>query len=152
MQERCKRVFEKFPWVPPHQRLDRFGQPLPPRKPELRKPLYRLERDGSELFFVNDSDQVLATVSAECVATLALGEDQPGQVAVDGAEAARTYHDVQPGEAVKVDEFDPRLDSDFLIQTRIKVISVASGELVFYTPCERGGCAGDIVLSWREAV
>ena len=82
MQERCKRVFEKFPWVPPHQRLDRFGKPLPPRKPELRKPLYRLERDGSELFFVNDSDQVLATVSAECVATLALGESPSGQVAV----------------------------------------------------------------------
>lgn len=148
VQERCKRVTGQFPWVPPHQRLDRFGKLMPPRRPELRRPLYRLEREGSELYFVNDSAEVLSSVSSECAAMLAMGDDELGQVPVDCSQTQLCYQDVQPGEAVKVDEFDAIADADFFIQTELKVESAARGALRFRAYGQRGGCAGDVVLLW----
>lgn len=151
MQERRKRVMGQFPWVPPHQRLDRFGKPLPPRRPELRQPLYRLEREGSELYFVNDSAEMLKSVSSDCAAMLAMGDDELGQVPVDCSQAQHSYRDVQPGEAVKIDEFDAIADFDFFIQTELKFESAVHGLLRFRTPGQRGGCAGDVVLLWDSA-
>lgn len=148
MQDRCKRVFEKFPWVPRHQRLDRLGQPLPPSKLDLRKPLYRLERLDGELYFVNDSHEMLKSVSSKRMAVWATGDDELAKVPIDCSQAQCSYMDVQPGEAVKIDEFDAVTDSDFLIQTDLTIKFTSSGGLTFRTRGVRGGCVGGVVLLW----
>lgn len=50
-----KRLQSSFKWIPLHLRNGGF----PPRKPDMRMPIFWLTRSGDELFFVNDSDETV---------------------------------------------------------------------------------------------
>ncbi len=39
-----KRVNDEFNWIPMDKRIDKLGLPVPPRAPELRKPVFWLIR------------------------------------------------------------------------------------------------------------
>ena len=61
---------------------------------------------------------------------------------------AFSYEDVKPGEAVKVDSYDPILDSDFLMQLDVVVSSPSKGR-VAYRCWAKGGFAS-VVLLWDD--
>ncbi len=140
MKNKCKRHHGKFDWVPPHIRI-----PFPPRKPEKRKPLYWLARDGEDLYLVNDSDEILEEVTSSRGGPVTL-DDEP--VTPDGSNTDYSYDDVKPREAVKVDEFDPTIDSDLWLETSVIIESTKRGLMSFLSPTEKGGCKGDVVLLW----
>ena len=58
-----KRIINGFEWFPMDKRTGMFGLPMPPRKPETRRPKYWLDAKGAELYLVNDSEEVLGFVS-----------------------------------------------------------------------------------------
>lgn len=75
-------------------------------------------RTGDELYFVKDSEETLETVSAS---TGGFQTSDDGILPVGGN--GYVYHHVKPREAVKIEEFDPVLDSDFLFQVEIRLQS-----------------------------
>lgn len=149
MQEQYKRLTSPFPWVPPHLRLDRLGLPVPPRKPELRKPLYRLESEGGERYFIHDSTEVLKSVSKRWGMTFPLWEleSESGPMPVSLNQVAESYQDVQPGEAVKIGQNSVMAD-EFFTLAELEVDSAIHGVLCFELPWQRGGCTGSCVLFW----
>jgi hypothetical protein len=48
-----------FNWIPMDKRMSKFGGPMSPRKPELRRPVLWLARTGNELYLVNDVKAVV---------------------------------------------------------------------------------------------
>jgi hypothetical protein len=124
------------------KRKDRFGLPMPPRKPELRKPKFWLGRDGDALFFINNSDEILDFISTS-VGGYITCDDDVAPISGDGY----SYDNILPLEAVKVEEFDARLDCDFVLQVQIMVISKNEGRIVICPPAGKGGI-GETVLLW----
>ena len=120
-----------------------FGLPMPPRKPETRNPKFWLDRDGDDLYFINDSEEILDLVSA------ATGGFQTCDDAVltVGSNNDYVYENVMPKEAVKIEEFDPFYDSDFILQVYIDVKSKNEGSLAIQSPAEKGGIK-EAVLMW----
>lgn len=138
-----KTIPEGFPWVPPEQRTSHFGGPMPPRKPELRKPALWLHRCGDELYLVNALDEPLDEVSVGSERSQTLDDDVLSQSA-----PVMTYHDVAPGAAVKVDQYDGFYDLDHLIVLKLIVRSPSLGEVRFST-AGKGGIE-ETVLIWRN--
>jgi len=137
----AKTIREGFPWVPPEQRTSRFGGPMPPRKPELRRPALWLHRCGDELYLVNALDEPLDEVSVGGERSQTLDDDVLAQSA-----PVMTYHDVAPGAAVKVDQYDGFYDLDYLIVLKLIVRSPSLGELYCHT-AGKGGIE-ETVLLW----
>jgi hypothetical protein len=54
--------------------------------------------------------------------------------------------DVKPGEAVKVENYDPIYDSDYLLQLEVEIASITQGVKIFRV-IEKGG-VGKAVLLW----
>ena len=123
-----------------------FGLPMPPRKPEPRKPKYWLARVDYELYFVNDSHEILDMVSGSyggfqtCADDVNSMSSEPGNYPI--------YRNVMPREAVKIDEFDPIFDSDFLIQEQVSV-TTSNGERTTYISPVSKGSIGETVLLWN---
>lgn len=145
-----KRVQDKFSWVPLHQRTGRFGFPLS-SKEDTRSPLFWLSslpkkiESGREVFFVNDSDEVLDSVSASSGGFIT---EDDGALAV-GDSGGYRYENVQPGEAVKVEEYDEFYDLDYVLQIYLQIDSGNLGTLEFTTfPCKGG--IYEAVLMWNE--
>lgn len=138
-----KRIENIFNWVPMDKRKDKLGLPLPPRKPELRKPLFWLNRDDNELYFINDSEETLDNVS-----TTTYGHtcDLDMVLFLEG-DGCLSYDHVKPQEAVKIEEFHPMWDSDFVLQVEIRLQSKKQGCFKITPPSKRGGI-GEIVLLW----
>ena len=86
-----KRMKNEFTWVPMDKRIA-----FPPRQPALRKPLFWLCLAGDQLYFVNDSEETLETVSAS---TGGFQTCDDGVLPVRGG--GYLYHQVKPREAVK---------------------------------------------------
>jgi hypothetical protein len=105
-----KRISNKFVWVPPKKRGSRFPGPLPPRKPETRIPLFYFDRDGDDVYFVNNSTETLNRVTSNSGGLQTLDDES---MPVGGP--TYSYKDVKPGEAVKVENYDSFYDSDFLL-------------------------------------
>lgn len=144
MEKTPERIKGRFTWVPPDKRVDKLGLPLPPRPADKRRPLFWLVRDGDALYFVNDTDETLARVSSASGGFVTVDDDT---VSIRKS-AGVAYLNVQPGEAVKVDEYDPIYDSDTLVQPQISIESPGIGRVTFFGPVEKGGVRMDAVLLW----
>jgi hypothetical protein len=132
-----------FNWVPMDKRMSKFGGPMSPRKPELRRPVLWLARSGNELYLVNDSREVLEAVDAGYGGWIT-ADDQVGTVA---SEAEYRYENVQPGAAVKVEEYDGFYDLDFMLSVRLTVRSPRLGCLEIETAADKGGI-DETILIW----
>ena len=64
-----------------------------------------------------------------------------------GSAEDYAYAHVQPGDAVKVDEYDMIFDSDFVLAVYIEIRSAKLGELKLASPAEKGG-VNEAVLLW----
>jgi len=135
-----KRVSNKFEWVPPEKRGSRFPGPLPPRKPETRIPLFYVTRDGDDVFFVNNSTETLISVSTNSGGLQTLDDES---MPVGGP--AYSYKDVKPREAVKVENYDPIYDSDYLLQLEVEIVSITHGVKLFRA-IEKGGVRQTVLL------
>lgn len=128
-----------FKWIPLHLRNGGF----PPRKPDMRIPIFWLTQSGNELFFVNDSDETLDLVTTQS------GGFQTCDDAVIGisSDEGYRYSDVKPHEAVKVEEYDDFYDTDFILQVSIFVQSKTKGNFLMKTLPQKGG-VGELALLW----
>ena len=116
---------------------------FPPKKPELRTPLFWLVRVTDELYFVNLSSEVLSFVKTEKV-----GLDPMATDAITVTENNELiYKNVAPNDAVLIDLYNPYYDDDYLIQTEIELLSPSMGKISFRTSPEKGGVK-DQVLMW----
>lgn len=139
-----KTIENGFTWIPPDERVSRFGGPLPPRKPETRRPILWLARDGQELYFVNASQETLDTVIAETGGCMTADDD----VLTVSSESNYQYKNVPPDTAVKIEEYDLIFDSDFLLQVSIIVKSATLGCIEILSPPKKGGVE-EMVLLWN---
>lgn len=138
-----KRIENKFVWVPHYKRIGRFGFPLS-NKVDDRVPLFWTAISDGELYFVNNSNETLDHVQVETVGFQTCDDDI---VTVNSAGHSYVYESVKSLEAVKIDEYDVYLDSDFVLQTRIKIKSPTYGVLDLSTKPEKGGFS-ECVLKW----
>jgi hypothetical protein len=137
-----KRKSGKFTWIPKDQVKDRWGRPAyPPRKPELRKPVFWLARDGDELYFVNNSSETLERVKIDsaCFQTTDEGVYMPPD------DGGYYYSNVEPDEAVLAKVFDNYYDLDFLHQIQV-VIRYSQGKVMLLSPLEKGNIYETILL------
>lgn len=118
-------------------------RPSSTNKTDKRKPLFWLSRDGEDLFFVNDSIEILKTVGSGTGGFATADYD----VVTVSDDRGYYYQQVKPGEAVKVDFFDMIYDSDFVLQTTIYLESSVYGKMELVSPAEKGG-VGTVVLMW----
>jgi hypothetical protein len=136
------RVLNKFEWLPPEKRPSRIPGPKPPRKPETRKPLFFLERDGDDVYFVNDSTETLNSVASDSGGFLNIDDEE--DLIVGGP--TYSYKNVMPGEAVKVENYHPMFDSDFILQLEVEVSCPALGVKIFRV-IKKGGVK-ETILMW----
>ena len=138
-----KRCENKFVWVPYYKRIGRFGFPLS-NKVDDRIPIFWTAVSESELYFVNNSSETLDYVR---VKTVGFQTCEDEVVTVSSAGYSYMYESVRPSEAVKIDEYDVYLDSDFVLQTHIKINSPTYGVLELSTTPEKGKFS-ECVLMW----
>lgn len=143
MNKNNKRVQSKFVWVAPEKRKSRFGGDMPPRKPELRKPLLWMTRDGGDLFLINTTGEVLKLVTSRTGGFQTFDED----VATIQNNFTYSYENVLPEEAVKIEEYDDYYDLDYVLQTTITIESKNLGCIELRTPAQKGG-SKEMVLLW----
>lgn len=106
-------------------------------------PLYSFSRQGNVVFFVNHSEYTLRTVRVSGQSLQLIDEG-----AVSSTPEPTVYADVQPGEGVWVDEFDPLWDRDWMVGCTVTVASPVRGQESFGY-AGKGG-PGSIVLLWAD--
>lgn len=140
---------EGFQW----SRSARFGGgPRPPSRRDQDTPQLWLTRvsaapskQGSLLFLVNDTGEVLRKVSVEGFGVAAFDDEV---CALGGPWLV--YTDVPPGAAVKVDAYDDFYDLDYSIGLTVTVAGANFDERTFIVSPKKGGCVEE-VLCWRSA-
>lgn len=133
-----KVIENKFTWIP----LDKRGSSMPPRKPETRKPVLWLARDGDELYFVNASEEVIESVVVSTGGFQTVDDDM-----LISESQEYEYNNLRPNAAVKVDEYDGFYDLDYVLQVCLRVKSKNLGCLEILSPAKKGG-VGETVLLW----
>ena len=129
-----------FKWIPLHIRNGGF----PPRKPDIiRVPIFWFARKDNELFFVNDSDEVLDLVTTESGGFQTCDD----AVLVFSNAAGYRYDDVRPQEAVKIEQYDDYYDLDFIFEISIYVQSKTKGNFLMRPLSNKGGI-NELVLLW----
>ncbi|MCC5922038.1 MAG: hypothetical protein LAT68_06870 [Cyclobacteriaceae bacterium] len=108
-----------------------------------RTPLYRIVKDGNAVFFINDSAECLTRIISNSSGMINFDE---GSAALDSAGFC-AYEQVEVGEAVQIDEYDPYYDDEFIIQYKINVESPERRTRRFQCILPKGGKA-EIVLMW----
>jgi hypothetical protein len=108
-----------------------------------RIPLYYLHQDGGNVYFVNNSDETLDSVSSDSCGMQTLDDE----ILTVGGPAC-PYEGVKPGEAVKVESYDPVLDSDSLMQIDVVVSSPSKGRIA-YRCWGKGGVSSEVLL-WDD--
>jgi hypothetical protein len=138
------RFDSNWTWIPMDKRLDRFGLPLPPRRPELRKPMFWVIRDRQELYFINNSGQTLDSVSST---TSGFHMDDTGATRLP--KTRYTYPLVQANEAIMIESFDIFIDSDSMLQIKLYIESSPGQSLRITLPAAVGGGRyAELVLLW----
>lgn len=130
-----KRIKNKLTWVEPT---------FPPRP--KRKALFSLIAYGDELYFVNDSDEVLKRVSTESSGFFNV--DNEMTVGLE-KNPDYSYADILPSEAVKVEEYDKVLDSDFVLGLDIFIESEKFGKIHIRPKSYKGGVQSQ-PLMWDD--
>jgi len=139
-----------FKWIPPHERKSWLpGTDKPHRigPPEKRRPLLwvtRLEpvEMKSDVFLINDSGEILEEVIPDS-AGLFLFDDDALPVS---SKNKVIYKNVQPGEAVKIEEYDQFYDSDSILGLSVRVKSSKLGDMELNTHASKGGFRGGVLL------
>ncbi len=139
-----KRFENEFPWVPYYKRIGRFGFPLS-NKVDDRIPVFWTAVFGNELYFVNGSGETLEYVRVK-TGGFQTCDDVIVNVSTDGY--SYVYKSVKTLEAVKIDEYDFYLDSDYILQRDIEIKSLKFSKLELSTRPEKGGIS-DCVLLWE---
>jgi hypothetical protein len=124
-----KRVMHEFKWM----------------RPEKKKPVFYVMRKGEELYFVNDSADILSSVSNSTGGCQTLDDEV---MPISSPDPLYLYEKVEPGEGVKVEHYDPYWDSDYLLQLEIKVTSPTRGEIIFRV-LGKGGIDNTVLL-WAD--
>lgn len=123
-----KRVLNEFKWS----------------LPEKKQPIFYVIRSGEELYFVNDSADTLSSVSTITGGCQTL-DDGDEVMPVSSPDPLYLYENVKPGEAVKVEHYDPYWDSDYLLQLEVEVSSPAHGNKIFRV-VGKGGIDSTVLL------
>jgi len=123
-----KRVMHEFKWV----------------RTEKKQPVFYVIRSGEELYFVNDSADTLKSVSTSTGGCQTL-DDGDDVMAVSSPDPLYLYKNVKPGEAVKVEHYDPYWDSDYLLQLEVGVSSHSHGDKIFRV-VGKGGIDSAVLL------
>ena len=123
-----KRVMHEFTWT---------GS-------KIKKPIFYLIRYGEELYFVNDSTETLNSVSTSTGGCQTL-DDGDEVMAVSSKKPLYLYENVKPGEAVKVEHYDPYWDCDFLLQIEVNLSSPSHGNKIFRV-LGKGGVDSTVLL------
>ena len=139
-----------FKWVPPHERKSRLpGTDKPHRIGPLEKriPLLWVTRSEpieakSDVFLINDSGEILEEVTPDS-AGLYLSDDDALPVS---SQSKVIYQNVQPGEAVKIEEYDQFYDSDSILGLSVLVKSKKLGDMELSTYGSKGGIWGGVLL------
>lgn len=117
------------------------------RRDPSKRPLFALSRRDGELFFVNHSADVLAYVSSASIGVV----PDVGDSAAFTSPSKFHHEAVQPGEAVKIDQFNEDWDHyerEELIISEVILQGPAHGRLKFRVA--RKGGALDMVLLWQD--
>ena len=133
-----------FVWIPKHLRtVDKHGFAIPKDvyKEDIRVPLFWIKSEGYDLYLINNSGFTI-TAKAE---TYGFVED----IAVSSNQFY-LYENIQNGEAVKIDEYDPYYDSDFTLQTRIQITADRLGGTIILETPFRKKMIEEHVLYWDE--
>ena len=96
---------------------------------------------NTDVYFVNESDEILDEVSSEGWGFVGVSST------VDNPQF--TYENVLPGEAVKIDTFNFQTDSDFVLGTTIYVTSKNLGKVKF-KPKPGKGRIPEQPLLWED--
>ena len=142
-----KRITGKFTWVPMDRRKDRFGLPPPPRKAEKRTPKYWLIRDRGDLYFMNNTNDIIDFVSSSTGGFTSSDDDT--LMINNGVDSGYHYKNVMPQEAVKIEEYDDFYDLDYVLWVEIVLKSEQEGTLQIQSPSEKGGIKKEAVLLWN---
>jgi len=146
-KEQQKTIKDGFTWLPMDKRVDKLGFPLPPRKPELRKPLLWVAIESAQedfiddIYLVNSSDEVLEVVISN-TGGFQTCDDDILTMSSKGFE----YKNVANGDAVKVGEYHQILDSDYVLQLSL-TITTKHGVIEITPQAEKGGFK-EVVLLW----
>lgn len=122
--------------------MSKFGGPMSPRKPELRRPVLWLARSGNEMYLVNDSKETLELVAADCRGWLTVDD----QSATKGSMPTYRYERVQAADAVKVEEYDGFYDLDYVLQVYLLIQSPGLGRLQIVSPPGKEGIEETVPL------
>ena len=109
---------------------------FPPR-PIKREVVFSLMKYEGALYFVNDSDEVLETVSSDSCGYVL-------DASIDGPKFL--YKDVKPGESVKVEEYDNYYDLDYVLGFYLYIKSNSLGKIKIIPPFKKGGVAPQPLL------
>lgn len=123
-----KRLSNEFKWI----------------RTEKKKPFFYVIRSGEELYFVNDSVDTLNSVSTSTGGFQTL-DDGDEVMPVGSPAPLYLYKKVRPGEAVKVEHYDPYWDSDYLLQLEVEVSSSTYGNKMFRV-VGKGGIDSTVLL------
>lgn len=132
-------VDNKFNWF-----ASKFPGPNPRQNGPI--PLLWLCRSGEELYLVNSSTETIDEISVR----------HGGMQTVDdealclASKSRYTYKNVEPNQAVKVDEYDGFYDLDFLIQVYIRIRSEILGHMEIRSSLSKGGLKRNTALIWNE--
>jgi hypothetical protein len=129
----------QFLWIPLHVRNAGF----PPRKPETRIPIFWLTRKDNELFFVNDSDELLDSVKIESNEFLTYDNFIIGL----SNNKAFYYQDVGSHEAIKMIEYDDFFDLDIFFQFTFFIQSKTYNADITMLP--KKGIINERVMLWN---
>jgi len=122
-----ERVLNEFKWT----------------RSEKKKLVFYVIRKGEELYFVNESTETLNSVSTGTGGCQTLDDEV---MPVSSPDPLYLYKNVKPGEAVKVEHYDPYWDSDYLLQLEVELSSPTHGNKIFRV-LGKGGI-DDTVLLW----
>lgn len=139
------RIPEYPAWIAPNLKKNNLGLPLPPRKPELRTPIYWLSSRGNELYFVNASHLVIEKLSSTATGWFTV--DDEAMTTVESVQYE--YFNVLPNEAVLIESFDEMLDSDFNFQLSLHLDTTQYGHIQMLMPISIENKL-DIVLLWNN--
>ena len=140
-----KNITNKFKWVPMDKRVDNLGLPLPPRKPESKKPLLWIAIDPqddlvSDVYLVNETGATLDSVIAGTGGFESFDDDVYG---ISGNDVE--YKDIANGNAIKVDEYHIRNDSDSVLQISFK-IKIQEKQIELKSSTTKGGFKEEVLL------
>ncbi len=130
-----KRIKDKLTWI----------EPTYPPRPK-RKALFSLMEHEGDLYFVNDSDEILAHVATESSGFFSV--DDEATVGLENS-TSYSYMDVHPSEAVKVEYYDMIQDSDFILGLDIFIESKKFGKLRIRAKSHKGGVQAQSLM-WDD--